>query len=80
MMKFLDDCVRWSQVGISLLILLIIILGITCACDAFGNTWTIEDGHFKEVYDNIDECKKSNLGTGTTDKCYDDNQVIYKNR
>jgi len=80
MMKFLDDCVRWSQVGISLLILLIIILGIICACDAFGNTWTIEDGHFKEVYDNIDECKKSNLGTGTTDKCYDDNQVIYKNR
>lgn len=80
MMKFLDDCVRWSQVGISLLILLIIILGIICACDAFGNTWTIEDGHFKEVYDNIDECKKSNLGTGTIDKCYDDNQVIYKNR
>ncbi len=68
------------KIGFFLIIILVIVLGIVCSCDAFGNTWTIEDGHFKSIYDDLDECLKTNSGTATTDKCYDNTKVIYKNR
>ena len=69
-----------KRIQILLITAIFIVIGIICAYNAFGNTWTIQDGHFKEVYDNKEECLKSNLGTRTTDKCYDDKQVIYKNK
>lgn len=81
MINHLDNFIsRIFKVGFFLVIILVIILGIVCSCDAFGNTWTIEDGHFKTIYDDLDECLKTNLGTSTTDTCYDSTKVIYKNR
>ncbi len=61
-----------------IVITIIVVLGIIQACKSHDNTWTIEDGHFKTIYDDFDECFRDNLGTGTTDKCYDDNRILYR--
>ena len=80
MLKFLNECIKSIQTGIAIMVVLFLIVGIYCACNAHGNTWDIEDGHFKSIYDNRDDCIKSNLGTGTTEMCDDETQVIYRDR
>lgn len=62
-----------------IIIVLFIIICIYLASKAYNNTWTIEDNHFKSVYDDYDDCIKSRLGTATTDICKDKNKVKFKN-
>ena len=61
-----------------ILILVFITIGVCLGIKSYNDTWTIEDGHFKSVYDDYDDCKKTTLGTGTTEICDDENQVKYK--
>ena len=80
MVELINNGIKGFQIGVALIVITVVVIGIICACNAFGNTWTIQDGHFKEIYDNQEECLRTNFGTRTTDKCYDDKQVIYKNK
>lgn len=64
--------------------ILIIVLGFGaiatyCAINAYNKTWTIEDNHFKAIYDDYEDCKLNTMGTGTSDMCDDEKQVKYKN-
>ena len=79
-MKFLNECFKSIQTGIAIIVVLFLIVGIYCASNAYGNTWDIEDGNFKSIYDNRDDCIKSNLGMGTTEMCDDETQVIYRDK
>lgn len=61
------------------ILLLFIAISIYLAIKAYNNTWTIENNHFKSIYDDYDDCMKNNSGTGTTDICKNKNKVKYKN-
>ena len=60
-----------------ILILVFIAIGVCLGIKSYNDTWTIEDGHFKSIYDDYDDCMMNNMGTGTTDICDDKNQVKY---
>ena len=79
-MSGLDNLEKIFFLGIKLFILLFIILAFICACEAYGDTWTIDKGKFKSVYENREKCIKENLGIRTTETCYDEEKVIYKNK
>ena len=82
-MKFvesiLEGVVQGYKLLISLIVIFFLVVGTVCACDAYGDTWTI-DGGFKSIYDDYDDCIRNNLGTGTTEICNDEKQVKYRNR
>lgn len=65
---------------LKIIIILFIIMAVICACSAHDKTWTIDDGKFKMIYDDKEECIKSNLGVGKAEICDDSNQVIYRNK
>ena len=52
MAELINNGIKGFRLGVALVIITVVVIGIICACNAFGNTWTIQDGHFKEVYDN----------------------------
>lgn len=78
--KLIEEIGKGITLAIIIFVVGFIIIAIFCARDAYGNTWTIDNGKFKEIYDDRDDCIKTNLGTGTTEKCDDESQVIYKNK
>lgn len=80
MLRLINEFGKGIQIGFKIIVILFIVVAVVCSCNAFGNTWTIDDGGFKSVYDDRDECIKENLGTGTTEICDDEEQVIYKNK
>lgn len=75
-MKSLLKFIRNSFVVI---IVIFVIVGIILGIKSYNDTWTIDKGHFKAVYDDYDDCILNNLGTGTTEQCDDKNQVKYIN-
>jgi nitrogen fixation-related uncharacterized protein len=77
--KLINNVIRGCLDGIVLIIIIFIVIGAICAYNAYGNTWTVRNGQYKEVYDNKEECIKNKLMTGTTDECDDNSKVIYKN-
>ncbi len=79
MKEIINNGIKGFQVAVTLAVTVFIVLGIICACNAYGNTWTVHKGQYKEVYDNKEECIKNKLMTGTTDECDDNSKVIYKN-
>lgn len=76
-MDFVD---KLFLLGIKVVVLIFIIIGFICACEAHGKTWDIADGKYKTIYDNREDCIRANSGTKTTERCYDNNSVIYKNK
>lgn len=76
----IENAFKGIKLAVLIGVVLFIVIGAVCAYNAYGDTWTIENNQFKEVYDDYDDCMRNNLGTGTTDKCNDDSQVIYKNK
>ena len=60
-------------------ILLFLLIAGYCSYKAYNNTWTIDDGHVKYIYDDYDDCFMNHLGTKTTDICKDEEKVIFKN-
>lgn len=64
--------------GLGVFIGSVLIIAGICAYEAHGDTWTIDNGKFKSIYDNREDCIKENLGTGTTEMCDDETQVIYR--
>ena len=62
-------------IGLKIFIILFIILAFICSCEAYGNTWTIDDGKFKSVYRDREECIRMN---GNKAICDDESQVMYK--
>ena len=52
MAELINNGIKGFRLGVALVIITVVVIGIICACNAFGNTWAIQDGHFKEVYDN----------------------------
>ncbi len=80
MTKLINNGIKGIQIAIILFVTAFVVLGGICACNAYGNTWTVQDGKYKEVYDNREECIKTNLMTSSTEKCDDSEQVIYKDK
>ena len=79
MIKMLDNYVNIVQNVVTIAALLLIVVAISCAIDAHGKTWTIDDGHFKSIYDDKEECIMSNLGVGRAEICDDETQVMFRN-
>ncbi len=79
MKELINNGIKGFQLAIILFVITFIVVGTICACNAYGDTWTVQNGKYKEVYNNREECIKTNLMTGTTKKCDDSKQVIYKN-
>ena len=75
MQSFLNSFTKTFLFLILFFVVIVVYLGIK----NYNNTWTIEGGNFKAIYDDYDECKMNNYGTGTTDICDDKKQVKYKN-
>lgn len=75
----MKELFKFVRNSLLVIFLIFIVVGVFLAIKAYNNTWTIEDNHFKTVYDSYDDCMKTNLGTGTTSICDDEKQVKYKN-
>ena len=80
MLKLIEMYYKIVQSVILGIVILFIIVGIHCAIDAYGDTWTIDDGKFKSIYDNKEDCMRNKIGTGTSDVCDDETQVIYRDK
>ena len=78
--KLVDGYLKTAGGVVLFLLVLFIIVGISCAYDGYNESWTIEDHHFKIIYEDYHECFIENMGTNTTEICDDKNQVIYKNK
>ena len=64
-------------VGLKGVVILFVILAFICACDAYGDTWTIDDGKFKSIYDDRKDCLRMNE-IGDQSICDDESQVMYR--
>lgn len=75
----MKDFFKYFKITILIPILIFVAIGIYLGIKNYNNTWTIEDGHFKSIYEDYDDCINNNLGTKTNDICDDKNKVKYLN-
>lgn len=80
MKNIIEYLAEGFAMAIGIFIIIFVVVGVFSAKDAHNKTWTIEDGKFKSIYDDYEDCFRTNLGTQTTDICDDENKVIYKNK
>ena len=73
----MESFLKFFKRTVLIIILIFVVIGIYLGTKNYNKTWTIEDGHFKSIYDDYNDCKMNNYGTGTTDICDDKNQVKY---
>ena len=76
----IENAFNGIKIAIFIVIGLFVGIGAVCAYNAYDKTWTIEDKQFKQIYDDYDDCIRNNMGTGTTEICDDESEVIYKNK
>ena len=67
----MESFLKFFKRTVLIIILVFAVIGIYLGIKNYNKTWTIEDGHFKSIYDDYDDCKMNNYGTGTTDICDD---------
>lgn len=79
---YLSKFISGYFLGIALVIIIIIIMVISAGSKTYNDTWTIESGKFKSIYDDREECIKDNmwLGLDSDEMCDDDSKVIYRNK
>lgn len=79
---YINKFISGYFIGIAIVIILIIILAVVAGSKTYDDTWTIEDGKFKSIYADREECVKDNmwLGLDSAEMCDDDSQVIYRGK
>lgn len=75
----MESFLKFFKRTVLIIILILVVIGIYLGTKNYNKTWTIEDGHFKAIYDDYEDCKLNTMGTGTSDMCDDEKQVKYKN-
>lgn len=80
MIELLETYFKSIKTWITIIIVLFIAIATYCAYNAYNDTWIIEDGHFKTIYDNRNDCINSNPGSDGTEMCDDETQVIYRDK